>query len=51
MKSEQRVSALRGGHPGDLAANRVDYDRLFLQRRLGETEHHARGIGNPKNVG
>jgi hypothetical protein len=51
MKEQQRVSAPRGGQPGDLAANRVDYDRIFLRRASMKTEHHARRIGNPGNVG
>ena len=32
MKAKQRVPALRGGQPGDLASNRGSCDRISLQR-------------------
>jgi hypothetical protein len=32
MKAKQRVPALRGGQPGDLASNRGSGDRISLRR-------------------
>ena len=32
MKAKQRVPALRGGQPHDLAANGIGYDRISLRR-------------------
>src|SRR5260370_21159514 len=41
MKAKQRVPALRGGRPDDLASNGGGCDRNFVAARLDEMDNHA----------
>jgi hypothetical protein len=50
IKAKQRVSALRGGQPDDLAAKRGRLRLNFVAARLDETQNHAQQTGNPGNV-
>jgi hypothetical protein len=51
MKAKQRVPALRGGQPDDLASKQGHLRSNFLAGRVDETENHAQQPGNLGNVG
>jgi hypothetical protein len=51
MKAKPRVSALRGRASRHSRCQRVGRDRIFLCRRLGQTEDRAQQPGYPGDVG
>jgi len=51
MNVKQRVAALRGEQPDDLAAKGGRLRSNFVARRPDETEDHAQRTGNLENVG